>query len=651
MNQATRILLLTSHPRRVAVSRVAVAVIVIVLIVVAASAAIYVGRSTTSATSTTSTSSSGASSSQSSTPQTLTIDDTQWPAPDLSQLWATAEAPYPGWLDYTVYQPLVTTNFTAQYTTGTIQYVPDLAANWTVSSDGMTYTFNLRHGVTFSNGDPFNAYVAWSWFYGGGYYLSGNASDWLSSYSLFNMSNVNFGPSTLALMSSSGLTNPSSQLMSIMSNSSWPIYVTSPYQIVFHIDVPFQFFLATMLGYMGMIPDVQFILNHGGYGNATSFNSYFATNPPPGTGPYEVTQVSVNSFISFTQNPTYWGKNLTQSEIQGNPYINPGQAKNVVINDVSDDLARYTALSTGSAQIAVIQQADWNQVVANPNTYGYVTEPKYSGLIFAFNIVTVNYPTNITAVRQAIVRAINYSDIYSSVFSGNISPWVGPEYPFWSQFYNLGNVGPYPYNVTLAKQILANASINPSTLPPIVFNVAAGCSYCVTAAQIVKADLAQIGLTVNVNQLTFSTLVSYSGSYSFNLQNKAQYGNMGILGFQDFAPGTLSPADYWLSFVSNESLVGNQAIYYNPVVQACDNSFVSTAPLSQVEALCTAAQKQIYDDAPYAWVGTLGLWDGAGSIVYNKDVIKSVGYDPLWDGLSTVPLFNMVQFNSAPSTG
>ena len=34
---------------------------------------------------------------------------------------------------------------------------PDLAADWKVSDDGTEYTFNLREGVTFHNGDPFTA--------------------------------------------------------------------------------------------------------------------------------------------------------------------------------------------------------------------------------------------------------------------------------------------------------------------------------------------------------------------------------------------------------------------------------------------------------------------------------------------------------------
>jgi peptide/nickel transport system substrate-binding protein len=40
---------------------------------------------------------------------------------------------------------------------GDARYAPGLAESWEVSSDGLEYTFNLRQGVTFHDGTPFNA--------------------------------------------------------------------------------------------------------------------------------------------------------------------------------------------------------------------------------------------------------------------------------------------------------------------------------------------------------------------------------------------------------------------------------------------------------------------------------------------------------------
>ncbi|RME89213.1 MAG: peptide ABC transporter substrate-binding protein, partial [Anaerolineae bacterium] len=37
------------------------------------------------------------------------------------------------------------------------EVVPALAESYDVSEDGKTYTFHLREGVVFPNGDPFNA--------------------------------------------------------------------------------------------------------------------------------------------------------------------------------------------------------------------------------------------------------------------------------------------------------------------------------------------------------------------------------------------------------------------------------------------------------------------------------------------------------------
>lgn len=52
-----------------------------------------------------------------------------------------------------IYEGLVKTNSKGEF-------VPGLATKWEVSPDGKVYTFSLRKGVKFHNGEPFNAQVA-----------------------------------------------------------------------------------------------------------------------------------------------------------------------------------------------------------------------------------------------------------------------------------------------------------------------------------------------------------------------------------------------------------------------------------------------------------------------------------------------------------
>jgi peptide/nickel transport system substrate-binding protein len=569
-----------------------------------------------------------------------------WPAGDLNQLNAIGEIPYPNWLTYTVYQGLVTENGSALYNQGAVQIEPMLAQNWTVSPDGKTYTFNLRH-VNFSNGDPFNAYQVWGEMYGF-YYLSANASSWMLSYNVFNMSTSHFGPATIALMNQSGLINPNQQLLSIMENSSWPIYVTGPSSIVFHLRNSFQWFANLFPVYTGMMFDTQWLLQHGGFGTPTLYNSYFNQHPIPGTGPYVVTGVSEQSYVQFQQNPTYWGDSLTPAQIQANPYLDPGHAKNVIVKWVQDDVTRYADLSTGSSQVSGILSQDWPLVTNNLNTYSYFTMPNKSMVFVGMTLNTQRYPTNITAVRQAMAHAINYSNISQKVFFGGLVPMVGPEYPAQSQYYDLGNLPPYQYNITLAKQILQNASIDASKLPALEFRVVAGCGYCELTAEIVQADLAQIGLTVNIEVTEPSQYACpYTGgtcSYSTALADAQTVAHITWFGTGTFAPAAPTPADNWLLSVNNQTSSNNWAIYSNPIVQTCVNDWTNGASNSTLITDCTAAQKQVYSDAPYLWLGSLKLVFGAGSVVWNKNIVKSMLLDPVYTGQSSTAIFNTIQF-------
>ena len=636
-----------------AISRTATIGIVVVVIIIIGIGGYYastIGPSSSSTTTTSSTSSISTTTTTSSLttistttssyspPHTLVIDDASWPFGDLNPL---GTGTWPNWFQFTEYQPLVSINDTAEYATGQVQYLPGLAQSWNMSSDGMTYTFNLRHEITFSNGDPFNAYNVWLMAYAN-YYLLGNSSGWLLSYTVFDYSNVNFGAATVSMINQTGgVVNPTGHGLAVMENSSWPIYVTGPYQIVFHLAAPFTYFPALMINFG--IADMQYALDHGGFGTAAAPNTYFELNALPGTGPYKVTGISPQAYVEFSQNPTYWGRNLTSAQIAGDVLLDPGHVPNVIVNYKSDDLSRYTDVSTGTAQIAAIEAADWSLVTSNPSKFSYTVMPPWAMFVSFMALNTDLYPTNNTDFRLAVVHAINYTDIISKAFLGEAAPYVGPEYPAYTQFYDLGNSPDYSYNVTLASHYLAESNVPSGTT--ITFRTLSGCEYCSIIGQIVQADLGQIGITVDILIVPSGTFANPYGSYQTDLQDTSQIGNLALIGSDGaWAPDALTPADNWVSFVSNESFFGNFANYYNPIVQSCVNAFTSTTNTSYIQALCTKAQTQIYNDAPYAWLGVLRLWDIDGSLVWQKGVINSFALDPVFSGETTIPIFNTVTF-------
>ena len=115
-------------------------------------------QNTTSPSSTTSipspsTTTSTTSSSSHSGPDTLVVEEGTQP----DSMDPAVEFTTPGnEITSNVYQGLV-----APYLSSNSQYVGVLAESWTSTSDQMNWNFTLRQGVTFSNGDPFNAYVMW----------------------------------------------------------------------------------------------------------------------------------------------------------------------------------------------------------------------------------------------------------------------------------------------------------------------------------------------------------------------------------------------------------------------------------------------------------------------------------------------------------
>ena len=648
----------------------AMAAVVIVIIIVAGVAVAYYATlpppttTTTTSSSTSSTTSSSSSSTTSSTtsttssssaaPTTLVIDDAFWPSYNLNVLFPGLT--YPNWGESDVYQPLVDSNINGEYQNGTYSYLPGLATSWTVSSDGKTYTFNLRQGVKFSNGDPFNAYQAWFQFYSS-FYLFDNVS-WAFAYAypgVFNASYAApFGPATIQMFAQSGLSNPSAKALTYMQNTSLPIYVIGQYTLVFHMDKPFQFLLGVLEGLPGEIFDAQYILDSlsaaGGFPvyGSTAFG-YYSNHAIPGTGPYAITTYVQNAYVTFTPNPYYWGANLNASQVAANPLLDPGHYKQIIIYYKADDLSRYTDISEGTAQIASIESADWNLITHSPSTYGTFEFPPFANIVsfLAFNVN--EYPTNITDVRLAIDHAINYTLLDQTVFpQGDVSPYVGPSTPGFSTFgaYDPGNYPQYSFNTTLATQLLAEAGFSASKpFPTITLSLVSGFTLLTNIADFIQAQLsANLDITLNLNVYSYATYMNFYNSVDI-VSNPTEVANIAFNGIPSYGQVQNTPVDNWSVFATCFG-----ATY-------CPNEFSgweSSATVAYVEAmlgganqtvltqLARAAQESVYQQGPFIWVGILKLVTGDGSVAYLKSAVGGFCFDAMWSGADTAPILNTV---------
>jgi len=549
------------------------------------------------------------------------------------------------WLE-SVFQTLTTDDGNALYQNGTVIAEPDLAVNWTAAANGTNYVFNLRPMVTFSNGDPFNCYQVWAQWYNV-WWAEGNASNFMTGYPIFNFTHVNFGLSVVDMMNGTGIVNPSGTLLTLMENNSWPFSCPNANTLVVNLKGPFAFTPLVFSQFAGVMVDSQYIINNGGFGTpATGYNPYFNNVITPGTGPYIITKYSPNSYEEFQQNSNYWGANLTATQIANDPYLDPGHYKTIFVYWKQDDLVRYTDLSTGAAQIVSINSQDWPLIQANPNLYEAFTIPSQSMIIEGVGMNTLRYPTNVTLVREAIVHAINYTDLWNKVFFGQAAPLVGPEYSAFSQYYDLGNLPPYSYNLTLAQQEMNESGVNTANLQPLDFDIVAGCGVCISGAQVIQADLGVIGIPVSVNvippsELGFPYVAGY-GPYETSLNYSQQEAHFTWMGYPSYAPNAPTPADAWLAFVNTQGLGADYANYANPTVQKCVNDWTSTTNQTLLLQDCTAAYKQIYADVPYIWLGTPKLAFASGSLAYSKAAIKSLLMDPSFTGESTTAILNTV---------
>lgn len=250
-----------------------------------------------------------------------------------------------------------------QQRTNTI--IPDLATTWTISSDGKTYTFNLRKDAKFSNGDPITAQTV------------------IDSWT--RVMKIN-GPNAFLLTSEIDAKNPQS--------------LTSPdaYTLVVQLTKPYSPFLSLLA--LSAAP--TYVVDP----KVVNMTGFF-TGPYIGSGPYLVTKWVTDVELDLAANPNYYGP----------APLTP----NIVIKFFSDPSTLALAVQSKQVDVAFrsLDPTDIKSFRTNPN----VKVVESDGAVMRYMAFNNRIPPfDNKLVRQALTYAINRTTIINSVFLGTVSP-------------------------------------------------------------------------------------------------------------------------------------------------------------------------------------------------------------------------------------
>ena len=272
--------------------------------------------------------------------------------------------------------------------------IPGLAESYQVSSDGLTYTFKLRQGVTFHNGDEVTA------------------------------EDVKFSFDRLRAKDSGY--SYGSQVETIDS-----VDMVDKYTVNFKLSKrtgPFLIYMA----FPGSSIVPKKLVESGHDLNAQ----------PIGSGPFKFVSYQPRTAIKFERNPNYYEK--------GKPYFDAMEYR--IISDVT---ALTNAVISGVVNFSnEIPPKDWARVKSTPGLEGKTIEGSRYYWLLPNN---QRKPLDNPKVRQAIAHAIDRSAIVRGTFFGQATPILGGVIPQWNWGYADLNYFQVSANPGKAKQLLTEA--------------------------------------------------------------------------------------------------------------------------------------------------------------------------------------------------
>ncbi len=292
---------------------------------------------------------------------------------------------------------------------GTGEFVPGLATSWTISDDGLVYTFTLRQGVNFHDGTPFNAQAMGA-----------------------NLDRI-VNPST------------ASQKAVFMLGPYTSYEIVDEYTIRLILSEPYSPLLDSLSQvYLGIASPTALA--------AYSNNRYQFHQV--GTGPFIFVEYVSGDRIVLRRNTEYaWGPPFYQP-------ANEDSVDEVEFRFFSDPPTRALALESDEAQVmGELLPIDARALTGNSGLQ--VIPVSIPGQPLQFLMNTRRFPTDALAVRQALLFGANRNAIIDAVYQ-RFSPVAWGPLAASTLYYDRVLNGVYTHDTGQARSLLTASGFQDS---------------------------------------------------------------------------------------------------------------------------------------------------------------------------------------------
>jgi len=336
--------------------------------------------------------------------------------------------------------------------------VPDLAASWEASADGLEYSFRLRQGVRFHNGREVTA------------------DDVRYSFERL-LRRETASPRASVLTAIAG----ASQLRAGKSNSLSGLDTPGRYTIVLRLEAPFAPFLCHLaMTNAAIVPQEEV--------EKTGEGRPFGRSPV-GTGPFRFARWDDNNVIELARNEDH--------------FAGPPILRGIRFRIIKEPLVAYQEYLAGNLEHCAVPEGYLGQIRNGPLAGELRTSATLNTYFLGITMKHEPYGGNVH-LRRALNYAIDRGHLCDNILGGSHVPAKGIVPPGLPA-YNPALEG-YSYNPERAREELHKAGYSRDNPPPAQEIYVRGSPPSPLVVQAIRTDLERLGIPVTIRQMDFGAL-------------------------------------------------------------------------------------------------------------------------------------------------